>query len=108
YTVLLSSSPAFIVKPIAKKLKISMVRATEYKIDNKHRFCEISRLIHGLEKKRIVQKICSLLKLTKSDVIGYSDSYDDLPFLESCGQVYLVNPDRRLKSIGPKFGWKIL
>lgn len=108
YTLLLSSSPEFIVKPIAKKLKIQMIQATEYKTDHKNRFCEIATLIHGLEKMRVVQRICRLLKVSSSDVIGYSDSYDDLPFLKSCGKVYLVNPDRKLKSEGMKFGWKIL
>jgi HAD superfamily hydrolase (TIGR01490 family) len=43
-----------------------------------------------------------------SDVCFYSDSYSDIPLMESCGHAVAVNPDRFLLKAAKKHGWKVL
>jgi len=107
-SLLLSSSPEFLVRPIAERLNIQMIQATEYVKNDLNQLSEFSIIIHGEEKAKFLQKIAQKMDLKKEDLIGYSDSYDDLPFLKNCGTVYLVNPDRKLKAAGLKYGWKTM
>ena len=46
--------------------------------------------------------------LPLDEVCFYSDSYTDLPLLESCGCAAAVNPDRFLAKKAKKHGWQIL
>lgn len=105
YTMILSNSPSFLVKVIAERLSVCDWRATEYEVDKDGRLCQIAHILNGKDKAGQVRKIIGKLGLTTKNVIAYSDSFWDLPFLESAGQAVVVNPDRRLLKISEELNW---
>jgi HAD superfamily hydrolase (TIGR01490 family) len=106
--ILLSSSPSFLVGPIAKRLKISDWFSTEYQTDKEGRFCHISCLMNGSEKADRLNRTASDLNIPLHQTIAYSDSYEDIPFLSLAGTPIAVNPDKKLLRISRKKNWKIL
>ncbi len=102
--LLLSSSPDFIVKAVAKALGISDGYGTEYLVDSSGILTDIGYLLDGPRKAKILKE-----KTLEHDVtMAYSDHVCDLPFLESVSHPIVVNPERRLKKIARRRGWKIL
>ncbi len=106
YTVILSSSPAFLVSPIARWFGVDESKASQYLIDKDGRLCQIAIILQGEEKACLVEAFRLQLEISKEAIIAYSDSYLDLPFLLSAGSKVVVNPDRRLKKLSKKWGWK--
>lgn len=102
HTLLLSSSPGFLVKPIAERLGFDRAQGTEYAIDKEGRLCEISFLIEGTAKLQFAKQF------PQEQTIAYTDSEDDLPLLEWANLSIVVNPNRRLKILAEKKKWEIL
>jgi len=107
-TVILSSSPAFLVKPIAKLLNVPVWKSTEYQIDDDGDYSHINSLMLGETKASFIQGLQSQNGLTSEDVIAYSDSHFDLPFLFAAGAAVGVNPDRKLRAICRQNQWPII
>lgn len=107
-TVLLSSSPDFLVGPIANRLGISLWDATQYAVDKDHRFCHINQLMLGEDKATVLKRLRETHHVLPRDVYAYSDSHLDLPFLISAGIPCGVNPNRHLRSICRRNGWKMI
>lgn len=108
YTMLLSSSPDFMIEPIAEKLEAHSWQATRYSLDKDQNLSGISNLVEGQEKLRHVQAVARQLDIAYEDIVAYSDSITDLPLMEYAGTAVAVNPDRRLKKIAEKRSWLIL
>jgi HAD superfamily hydrolase (TIGR01490 family) len=108
YTVILSSSPGFLVELLAKRFQVDAWDATEYTLDENQRFCRINRLMLSSDKAHYINDLSANLTIEKSNIIAYSDSYHDLAFLEAAGQAVGVNPDRALKNICKQRKWPIL
>lgn len=106
FTVVLSNSPDFLVRAIAQKLHLSTWRASEYFIDNNEKLCKISSILQGEDKAIHVRQMMKDLKICKEDVIAYSDSHLDLPFLYEAGTAVVVNPTRTLQKIATALGWE--
>jgi HAD superfamily phosphoserine phosphatase-like hydrolase len=100
--LLASSSPEFLVRPVAKLAGIDHVLATNYEIDKKNSYTKISLVVDGEEKKSYSKKY------PHAYVTAYSDSILDLPLLQSVQVAIAVCPDRQLKKIALKNGWKIM
>lgn len=98
--IILSSSPDFLVGPIARRLGIEEWAASEYGVDKEGLFCEISKVVDG-EKKREV----ALEMARGRSVHAYSDSEHDAPLLERADLVCLVRPSRKLKRMAQQKGW---
>lgn len=107
-TAILSSSPAFLVEPIAKRFGVSVWQSTEYAVDEDQNFCRISKLVLGEDKARFIAGLLQQQGLCKHDVTAYSDSHHDLPFLEAAGTAVGVNPDRKLRSVCLNKNWTII
>lgn len=107
-TVILSSTPNFLVEPIAKKLKVTGWYATEYAIDIDNKFCRIAKLMLGEGKASILHELGALYNVPNNQIHAYSDSHHDLPFLMAAGKAYGVNPNRKLRSICRKNNWSII
>lgn len=99
--ILLSSSPDFLVGPIARRLHISRWEASEYAEDGEGDFFEVSKIVDGEEKLRWA---CSIAQA--KCICAYSDSDEDLPLLLWAGKVYVVRPNRRLLKIAREKGWQ--
>lgn len=108
YITILSSSPQFLVQPIAAQLGVKDWESTVYKIDDKGFVCGIERHVEGEDKAIYLKGLITLLNLEKNQIIAYSDSFFDLPFLETAGTPIAVNPDRKLRQFCLLNNWKIL
>lgn len=106
YTVLLSSSPSFLVKPIAEALGVDEWEASEYTVDKDLRLCQIQRVLGGEEKALCLAKLLERLGIDRKDSTAYSDSRWDLPFLEAAGKVVVVQPDWTLRRMANKLRWE--
>ncbi|KAF3361477.1 hypothetical protein PHSC3_001851 [Chlamydiales bacterium STE3] len=105
--ILLSSSPDFLVAPIAKRFGISY-HATEYKNDDKNHFSSVANVLSGEVKAEIVKKLALDQSIATKNITAYSDSYLDLPFLKMAGRPVAVNPDRALLKVCQQNSWPIL
>ena len=56
----------------------------------------------------LINDFLKLNDLKIEDSIFYSDSINDLPMLEACGEPIVVNPDDNLKKIAIDRSYKIL
>lgn len=100
--VLLSNSPHFLVQKISKRLGISNIRATEYRVDDKGLLCDIGLLMDGKAKAECLKNF------PFSEKEAYTDSILDLPFLESATIKIAVRPDRKLAKLAHQNGWEKL
>lgn len=106
--VILSSSPNFIVEAFAKKFACEHFYATEYAVDSHNRFCNISGLITGKNKALILEQLANTNGVPLKNTIAYSDSFDDIPFLNKAGKAVAVNPDKKLLAYSLNNHWEIL
>lgn len=106
--LILSNSPDFLVGPIAKKLGIEMWQATKYEIDEKGNFCNILKVMDGLEKARFTLDLAKRLNIFKKNITVYTDSIWDLPLLNVAGTKVAVNPDRKLLTLSKKENWSVI
>lgn len=107
-TVIISSSPRFLVAPIAKRLRADMWEATDYAVDKDRRFCHISKIILGKDKALHMMQLAAHYRIPKQRTIAYSDSHLDLPFMLSAGTAVGVNPNRQLRKACRRNHWPII
>ncbi len=105
---ILSSSPSFLVKPIAERLKVDSWRATEYGRDSSSNFTKIDLLVEGEEKAVIAKELAKKLSIDIKEIVVFTDSISDLPLARIAGRVVAVRPDRKLRSICRREGWEII
>jgi HAD superfamily hydrolase (TIGR01490 family) len=103
-----SSSPDFIIQPLAKKLSADEFFATKYESDKSGRFTKILKIVDGHEKLNILEKYLSDSGISAENVTFYSDSMLDLPLLSRVGTPIAVFPEHRLKEIAIKNSWSII
>lgn len=101
FTVILSSSPHFLVGPIAKRLGVDQWGATQYAIDESGHISHIESHMNGYAKALKLSMMCNELDIPIQNSTAYSDSYSDLPFLQAAGTAIPVNPDRKLRRKTP-------
>jgi HAD superfamily hydrolase (TIGR01490 family) len=105
---ILSSSPDFLIEPIAAKLHVPIRHATRYSVDKDHRFCDIHSLIQGSDKAGLLEGLMRQHQIPLGDVFAYSDSHLDLPFLESAGHAVGVNPNSKLRAVCKRKKWMMI
>lgn len=108
YIALFSSSPDFIVEKFAAYFKIPFWEATVYGVDKENRLCNISKLVVGLQKKRLLVKLQKKLGIAREHTVVYSDSYDDLPLFREAETPIAVNPSGKLAKVARKNCWKVI
>lgn len=108
YTAILSSSPDFLVLPIARKWGVPHAAATVYQVDKDRRLCNIAELMEGTTKAHFLEELQKELSIGKDATSVYTDSYDDLPLLTRASQLIAVNPDPKLQALAEKRQWCVL
>lgn len=108
HTAIFSNSPDFLVGPIAKFLGVESWRATTYMHDEEGHFSGLACVVDGEQKAAFLKQMIENLKLEKSQVTAYSDSYQDMPFLSQSGHPIAVNPDAPLKAYAQSHNWPII
>ncbi len=99
---ILSNSPYFVVQSISKRLGVSNIQATEYRVDDKGFLCDIALLVDGKVKADYLKNH------PFSEKEAYTDSILDLPFLEAASIKIAVRPDKKLARLAHQNGWERL
>ncbi len=97
-TFIFSSSPFFLVRPIAERIGVHYVVATEYSLDNQGRLLAITNLVDGNKKREVLDSM-------EGESIAFSDSHLDLPLLEGAEEAVVVNPTRKLSKVATEKKW---
>ena len=108
FTVILSSSPSFLVGVIAREFQVDEWGASEYLADESMCLCRISSVMQGEGKALYVQEVAKRLSILKKDITAYSDSHLDLPLFMASGTAISVNPNSQLRKLSRRFGWQII
>ena len=66
------------------------------------------RAAHGVGKAEAVRQLAADEGLDLDASTAYSDSYSDVPFLETVGHPVAANPDRKLRRIARERGWPVV
>ena len=66
------------------------------------------RALHGEGKAQAVRDLAAEEDIDLAGSTAYSDSYSDVPFLETVGHPVAANPDRKLRRIAARRGWPVV
>lgn len=108
HVLILSSSPDFLVREIARRLSVTKWKSTGYETDNAGKFSKISQVMDGKNKAQLVYELAKELSIPLAAVTAYSDSLLDLPLLKIVGEPICVYPNKSLKKICSKNCWEII
>lgn len=101
HVVILSCSPQFLVEEIGKWLGADVALGTVYGTSQGY-FDEISSVMDGCDKARFVEENLR----PYYDIVAYSDSYSDVPFLEAADNAVVVRPKGRLRALSRQKMWE--
>jgi HAD superfamily hydrolase (TIGR01490 family) len=107
--VLATSSLDLIVRPLAEHLGIEEVIATTLEFEGDR--CTGRFVEHPLFKDKKREKVYDFIRSRGAgwqDCSFYTDSVHDIALLESVADPVAVNPDRRLRRIAKRRGWRIV
>jgi len=95
--------------PLAKRLEIEHVVASELEIDEAGQFTgrAIKPLCLGDGKLRRAEALANRLGFALHEATFYTDSISDVPLLEKVAEPIVVNPDPRLARLAKRRGWPI-
>lgn len=108
YIVLLSSSPDFIVGPIAKKFSVNRWCSSVYKTNSDGFFEYVESIMQGKEKADFITSLVKELAMEDSTLTVYTDSYLDMPLLELADRAIAVKPDRKLRRTCSQYSWEVI
>jgi len=107
-TVLISSSPAEVVEPVAEHLGVDDVISTRAAVDHRGRYTgELEFYAYGPHKADAILDLAASEGIDLASSYAYSDSVTDLPMLEVVGHPVAVNPDRDLERIARDRDWPV-
>jgi HAD superfamily hydrolase (TIGR01490 family) len=106
--VIVSTSGAELVEPIARLLGAEAVIATRMRIEDGRYTGEIEFYAYRENKADAVRELAAGRGYDLDESYAYSDSFTDLPLLEAVGHPYAVNPDRALRREAARRGWPVL
>lgn len=108
YIVILSSSPDFLVGPLAKLFGVQDWQSSFYTANSDGKLEKISQVMEGEDKAKYVQELQQKWGISSASTTVYSDSYLDLPVLRIAGKAVAVAPDSWLRKVCLREGWDIL
>jgi HAD superfamily hydrolase (TIGR01490 family) len=104
----LSSSPTYVTRPLAKMLGIEEVLSTTFEVDgDKFTGRLVGPACVGSGKIHWAESLMARRELDLEKSWFYTDSYTDMPMLERVGNRVIVNPDPRMRLAAKKRGWPI-
>jgi HAD superfamily hydrolase (TIGR01490 family) len=106
---IVTSTNAFITRPIADLLGIEHLLATEPEFDGeRYTGRYVGEPCSGAGKVRWVNEWTERTGATLEGSWFYSDSHHDIPLLSLVDHPVAVDPDERLRSHASRHGWQIL
>lgn len=107
--LIITATNSFITTPIAEKLGIPSLIATEPEVINGIYTGKVAGTPSYQEGKvKRLQEWLDTQNLTLEGSYFYSDSHNDLPLLDLVEHPIAVDPDPNLQTIAQQRGWKIL
>ena len=108
-TYIVSASPEEIVHPLAEYLGADGVIASRAVVDLDGRYTgEMDFYAYGPFKAQAMQDLAAREGIDLAASYAYSDSYTDVPMLETVGHPVVVNADRVLARLARDRGWESL
>lgn len=105
---LVSASPAEIVAPLARHLRVDDAIATRARVDDHGRYTGgVDFYAQGPNKAVAIRAEAERHGIDLDASWAYSDSATDLPMLEVVGHPVAVNPDRELLKVARQRDWDI-
>lgn len=105
--VIVSSSPAEIVEPLADMLRVDRWIATLPKVIDGKYTGDLDFYCYGPHKVAAMEGLADELGLDLSGSYAYTDSFTDMPMLEAVGNPVVVNPDKELRRLAAARGWDV-
>lgn len=107
--VLVTGALDFDLGPVVRHFGFDEVICNRLVFENGTATGEIARpLIAEREKQEALMSLCRERNVDTAQSKAYSDSFSDLPMLESVGLPVAVHPDRRLRRVALERGWPML
>jgi len=107
--IIVSSSPAEVVEPLAEFLGADRAIATRPEVDADGNYTgELEFYAYGASKAVAIRELAAREGVDLDGSYAYSDSITDIPMLETVGHPVAVNPDRELREIAMSRDWQIL
>lgn len=107
--MIITATNAFITAPIAARLGIDLLLATEPELLNGFYTGDITGTPCYREGK--VERLNAWLQKNNCNLEGsffYSDSHNDLPLLQKVDKPVAVDPDDKLKAFAEENGWPVM
>ncbi len=102
-----SSSPEFLVAPIAHYLTIAHYAGSCYEVDERGQFCAVRQIVDGVYKQQLVEQFLQQKGWCWQQVAAYSDGLLDLPLLKKAAYAVAVCPDAKLEKIARANNWPV-
>jgi len=106
--VVISGSPIEIVKEYAENLNFDKFFGSIYELDEKGFYTGEELFVPVDDKGRIVKKLVQEEGFSFGNSYGVGDTQSDAKFLELVENPIAFNPNKNLKAIAEKKGWKIV
>ena len=105
--VIVSSSPAEIVEPLADMLRVDHWIATLPQVKDGKYTGELDFYAYGPHKVEAMEKLAAERDINLAGSYAYTDSVTDLPMLEAVGHPVPVNPDKELRRVASERDWPV-
>jgi HAD superfamily hydrolase (TIGR01490 family) len=108
-TFVTTAAPAELAEIVAEGLGMTGGLGTTAEVDAEERYSGrlAGTVLQGEAKAGAVVLHAAAAGIDLSASIAYSDSINDLPLLELVGCAEVVNPDRQLRKVAQRRGWKV-
>lgn len=118
YCLIITATNHFITEPIAKRLGVDAIIATELELEDDCYTGKVSGIANFqggkvINLNRWLREWNTSMaqpsnQLSMADSIFYSDSFNDLPLLEAAAKAVAVDPDKTLLDVAQSHGWDII
>ncbi|HET9959048.1 MAG TPA: HAD-IB family hydrolase [Polyangiaceae bacterium] len=109
HLAIVTGATRYAAEPLARELGIDHVVCSELEVDSEGRLTGLPNdpICYGVGKLQRTEQLASRLGFRIEEAAFYSDSITDLPLLERVGTPVAVCPDRRLRSLARRRGWRV-
>jgi HAD superfamily hydrolase (TIGR01490 family) len=107
-TYVATAAPAELAEIVAEGLGMTGGLGSTAEVDDEDRYSgRLGTLLRGAAKAGAVELHAAHAGIDLSASVAYSDSINDLPLLELVGRAEVVNPDRQLRKVAQRRGWRV-
>ncbi len=108
-TFVATAAPSELAEIVAQGLGMTGGLGSTAEVDDDERYSGrlAGFVLQGSAKAAAVELHAGATGIDLSASVAYSDSINDLPLLELVGRAEVVNPDRQLRKVAQRRGWRV-